>query len=149
MITPHMIRAQPSRMVAAALLEAGGLPTSDLTDAHFEHFFFTGSDDAPTALVGLEIYGTDALLRSLLVDATVRSQGQGSALVAYAEDYAVARQVSAIYLLTTTAETFFARRGYRRVDRISAPKSIQATPEFSSLCPTSSAFMAKQLQQKG
>jgi amino-acid N-acetyltransferase len=139
------IRARPSRSIAVGLLEAEGLPTSDLADAHLEHFFFAGSDAAPTALVGLEIYGADALLRSLVVSTTTRSQGWGSALVAHAEAYAAMHQVSAIYLLTTTAEGFFARRGYRRVDRSRAPRAIQGTPEFSSLCPSNSTLMVKQL----
>jgi len=145
----RMIRGRPSRSAAAALLQAEGLPTSDLTDAHLEHFFFAGSDVAPTALVGLEIYGADAVLRSLVVNAAARTQGLGAALVAHVENYAAAHQVGAIYLLTTTAETFFARKGYRRIDRTRAPPSIQATPEFSSLCPASSAFMVKQLRQDG
>jgi amino-acid N-acetyltransferase len=50
-----------------------------------------------------------------------------------------------MYLLTTTAETFFERRGYRRVDRIQAPPAIKLTPEFAGLCPASSAFMIKRL----
>jgi amino-acid N-acetyltransferase len=144
MSEPLNIIARPSRSIAMALLQAEGLPMSDLTDAHLEHFFFAGSEVAPAALVGLEIYGADALLRSLVVKIPARAQGWGSALVAHAEDYAAAHQVSAIYLLTTTAEEFFEHRGYRRVDRTRAPPSIQATPEFSNLCPASSAFMVKQ-----
>jgi hypothetical protein len=38
------------------------LPDSDITDEHLEHFFFVGSDGSPIGLVGLELYGTDALL---------------------------------------------------------------------------------------
>jgi amino-acid N-acetyltransferase len=117
-----------------ALLEAEGLPASDLTESHLGHFFFTGSDGAPTALVGLEIHGEAALLRSLVVSAEARTRGLGST-----------RQVRSIYLLTTTAEAFFEHRGYRRVDRAQAPASIQSTREFASLCPSSSAFMIKRL----
>jgi amino-acid N-acetyltransferase len=110
-----------------------------------EHFFFTGSDGAPSALVGLEIYGEAALLRSLVVSAAARTQGLGSALVRHAEEYAAAHQVRALYLLTSTAEAYFERRGYRRIDRSEAPPSIQSTREFASLCPSSSAFMIKRL----
>jgi arsenate reductase (thioredoxin) len=140
-----MIRGRPRRSTAVALLRAQGLPASDITDEHLEHFFFSGSDESPTGLVGVEIYGTDALLRSLVVAESTRSRGVGAALVQYVEDYAASRRVGALYLLTTTAESFFERRGYRRVDRAQAPRSIQSTLEFSSLCPASSAFMIKQL----
>jgi amino-acid N-acetyltransferase len=144
-----LIRARPPRSVAVAFLEAEGLPVSDLTDAHLEHFFYSGNDGCPTALVGLEIHGKDALLRSLVVDANRRTQGLGSALVVHAEHHASSRNVSAIYLLTTTAEKFFERLGYLRIDRENAPQSIQATREFAALCPTSSALMAKRLSNKG
>ena len=140
-----MIRERPPQLSVEALLEAEGLPASDLTETHLEHFFFTGSDGAPSALVGLEIYGEAALLRSLVVSAAARTQGLGSALVLHAEEYAAARRVRSIYLLTTTAEAYFERRGYRRVDRAQAPASIQSTREFASLCPSSSAFMIKRL----
>lgn len=140
------IRERPPHLSVVALLEAEGLPASDLTEAHLEHFFFTGSDGAPSALVGLEIYGEAALLRSLVVSGAARTQGLGSALVLHAEEYAAAHEVRALYLLTTTAEPYFEHRGYRRIDRSQAPPSIQSTREFASLCPSSSAFMIKRLQ---
>ena len=141
-----MIRERPPQSSVVALLEAEGLPVSDLTEAHLEHFFFTGSDGAPSALVGLEIYGPDALLRSLVVSAAARTQGLGTALVRHAEGYAAAHQVRALYLLTTTAEAYFEHRGYRRIDRDASAASIQSTREFASLCPASSAFMIKRLK---
>jgi amino-acid N-acetyltransferase len=118
-----MIRERPPHLSVVALLEAEGLPVSDLTDAHLKHFFFTGTDGAPSALVGLEIYGDAALLRSLVVSAAARTQGLGSALVLHAEEYAAAHRVHSLYLLTTTAEAYFEHRGYRRIDRKRRPPS--------------------------
>lgn len=143
--TLPIIRLCPPRTAAVALLGAQGLPFSDITDEHLEHFLYAGSDAAPTGMVGVEIHGSDALLRSLIVADTARTQGLGSVLVQQVEAYAAARLVNAVYLLTTTAEQFFERRGYRRVDRAQAPPAIQATAEFASLCPASSAFMTKKL----
>ena len=145
MAEPLVIRGRPPKSTAVALLQAQGLPVSDIADEHLEHFFFIGSEGSPTGLVGVEIYGTDALLRSLVVADTARTQGIGTSLVQHAEDYAASRRVAAMFLLTTTAEIFFERRGYRRVDRSQAPLAIQSTTEFASLCPASSAFMIKQL----
>jgi amino-acid N-acetyltransferase len=149
MAEPLIIRGRPPRSPALALLQSQGLPVSDITDEHLKHFFFIGSDGSPTGLVGVELYGTEALLRSLVVAETARTQGLGSALVQHVEDYAAARRVGAMYLLTTTAERFFERRGYRRVDRTQAPPAIQTTAEFAGLCPARSAFMIKRLNQKG
>jgi amino-acid N-acetyltransferase len=127
------------------LLQAQGLPVSDITDEHLEHFFFIGSDGSPSGLVGLEIYGSDALLRSLVVGENARGKGLGSALTDHAEQYAASKGVRSIYLLTTTAETFFKRLGYERIQRSQAPSSIERTREFASLFPASSAFMVKSL----
>jgi amino-acid N-acetyltransferase len=139
------IAAHPKLAAASALLASANLPTSDLTEEHCRHFFFLGSPDAPTGLVGVELLGDVALLRSLVVAPDERRSGAGSALVRHAEDYARRCGVRGLYLLTTTAEAFFAGRGYGRASRDSAPAAIKATQEFAGICPASSAFMSKQL----
>ena len=139
------IFSRPPLAAAVALLDAVGLPTSDLAVQRLEHFFFCGASHAPTALVGLEIHGADALLRSLAVAPHARGAGLGSALVQHAERYALSRGVRTVYLLTTTAQRFFEERGYLKVPRDSCPPGIQATSEFSRLCPASSAIMMKAL----
>ena len=149
MTEPLVIRGRPPRSTAVELLQVQELPAADITDQHLEHFFFVGSDGAPTGLVGLEIYGADALLRSLVVGENARSKGLGSALVEHAEQYAGSKRVRSIYLLTTTAEAFFKRLGYERVDRSQAPSCIERTREFASLCPASSAFMVKSIYPSG
>jgi amino-acid N-acetyltransferase len=140
-----MIRGQPPRSTAMALLQAQGLPVSDITDEHLETFFYIGSDGSPTGIIGLEVYGADALLRSLAVAERARGKGLGSGLTKHAERYSASMSVRSIYLLTTTAEAFFRRHGYERIDRSRAPPSIERTREFASLCPASSVFMVKSL----
>jgi amino-acid N-acetyltransferase len=144
-MAPAPIASKPERAAVAALLDAFDLPSADLTDAHMEHFFFCGPAAAPTALVGVELCGSSALLRSLVVRPEHRATGLGAALVEHAEAYAHARGARAIYLLTTTAAAFFARLDYATAERASAPPEIAATREFASICPASSAFMTKQL----
>ena len=139
------ISARPPLRGAIALLSSAHLPTEDLTPAHCESFFFTGPADAPTGLVGLELFGDVALLRSLVVAAQRRGQGAGRTLLEHAESHARDRGVRALYLLTTTAENFFARHGYQRAERDSAPAAIRATREFAGICPASSAFMFRTL----
>jgi GNAT superfamily N-acetyltransferase len=67
-----------------ALLQARGLPVPDFTGKHLEHFFFVGSDGSPTGLAGLELYGADALLHSLVVADNARGEGLGSTLIDHA-----------------------------------------------------------------
>ncbi len=138
--------ARPALSAAVALLTSARLPVEDLTDRHCEHFFYTGAEAAPDGLVGLELFGDVALLRSLVVADALRGSGAGSMLLAHAENHARGQGVTHLYLLTTTAERFFARRGYVRASRQTAPPAIRATREFAGICPASSAFMVKQLQ---
>lgn len=137
------IYRNPPESGVRGLLTQANLPTSDLSPEHLEHFFGCGTEQTPKAIVGLEIYGKVALLRSLAVARDCRGIGCAKALVAEAERHARSQGVSELYLLTTTAERFFERLGYQRAARESAPPPIRETQEFSGLCPSSSAFMVK------
>jgi amino-acid N-acetyltransferase len=140
-----LIASGVSRSAAVSLLESADLPTTDLDPRALDHFLYAGPADAPVGLVGLEIYDDVALLRSLVVAPGHRGSGLGGSLVEHAERYAADRGVRTIYLLTTTAEAFFGRRGYEPAPRTDAPEAIQRTAEFSTLCPSSSAFMRKRV----
>ena len=145
MALPLNISPHPSLDAVIRMLTAAKLPTEDVTPAHCEHFYFAGPASDPTGLVGLELFGDVALLRSLVVAAGNRGAGEGGALLKHAEDQARARGVRALYLLTMTAEAFFAKHDYQRTSRESAPDAIRATREFAGICPASSAFMTRQL----
>ena len=98
-----------------------------------------------TGVVGLELKNNNALLRSLAVIEPQRSKGLAKQLLREIEKYARSKQVDTLYLLTLTAEGFFAKQGYRRTDRRSAPPAIQETAEFNSLCPETAVCMKKHL----
>lgn len=130
-----------------ALLESAGLPAGDLTAAHLESFRVAGGGDGRLAGgVGLEIVGGAALLRSLVVDPGQRGTGLGLALVESALELAREHGVAEVWLLTTTADRFFERLGWRRAERATAPAGIRATAEFSTICPSSSVCMVRDLQ---
>lgn len=137
--------ANPPLVSVARLLNNTGLPTADLSAAHLETVFGIGSVDALDGVVGVELQGDAALLRSLAVDPGRRSRGLGKALVRAAERCARARGAGELYLLTTTAERFFGKLGYARADRNTAPRAIRQTREFESLCPDSAALMMKRI----
>lgn len=139
-MTPRIFRS-PTQPAVLRLLAEASLPAPE----RFEHFFGCGKQDAPQGVVGLELYGQEALLRSLSVDREARGRGCARALVAQAEQYALQRGVRRIYLLTTTAADFFARLGYKSLGRDEAPDAIRATSEFAALCPVSSVLMTKEM----
>ncbi len=93
----------------------------------------------------LEIYGDAALLRSVAVDAALRGHGVGHRLTEAAIHLAAAKGVQALYLLTTTAEEFFPRFGFVKVDRADVPASVRRSVEFTSACPASATVMRRTL----
>lgn len=137
--------AHPTEPAIKAILSACNLPTQDLGEQNLEHFFGCSQTDEPGGVVGLELYGSVALLRSLAVTEVVRGKGCGKALVKRAEQHARRAGVSELYLLTSTAKPFFEGLGYLETERAQAPAAIQATKEFASICPGSAAFMRKRL----
>ena len=139
------IFANPDESSVKQLLSESSLPISDITTQHLQHFFGCGSSLGLEGVIGLELFGEVALLRSLAVASSRRGTGVGSGLVAHAERHARDQGVQSLYLLTTTAEQFFLRRGYARIPRDKAPVAIKSTSEFSGICPVSSAFMVKYL----
>lgn len=139
-IYPH-----PPAAKVKTLLAACKLPSADLRAEHFEHFFGCGLDSDPIGVVGVELHGRFGLLRSLAVDETARRRGCGRRLVEKAEEHAAEHGVQSLYLLTTTAEAFFAALGYVKIDRAQVPEVIRSTGEFSSLCPSTSTVMVKHL----
>jgi len=49
------------------------------------------------------------------------------------------------WLLTETAEPFFARDGWARADRGDAPPAVAASVEFTSACPATAVAMRRRL----
>lgn len=122
------------------LLAENGLPTADVR-SNPGHFFVAFDGDERVGVGGLERYGADGLLRSLVVARAARGMGYGTAICDALEDRARADGVETLYLLTTTAEGFFAARGYEPIDRDAVPEVIRETPEFADLCPASAVCM--------
>jgi len=126
-----------------ALLSANNLPTDDLSALQSNDFLYCGQRDKPYGAIGLQVTGTVGLLRSLVVSQDGRHQGCGTALVAALESKARQAGIVDLYLLTETAQAFFARLNYSIIPRDSAPSTIKDTPEFSGLCPDSAILMYK------
>ncbi len=141
-----MIRAaRPADLGAIeALLVAADLPVDGVT-AGIGDFFVSEDSDAVVAAVGLEWYAPDALLRSLVVAEEFRGRGLGRRLVAECLARAVVEKADGVYLLTTTAEEFFARVGFGAVSREAVAPAIQSSAEFTSLCPSSATVMYRRV----
>lgn len=138
-------RRHPVLAEVRALLRACELPDADLAESHMADFLAAGAEGELLAVAGFERLGEDSLIRSLAVAPAQRGRGLARALVSAVEAEARAAGVRRLWLLTNTAEEFFAGRGYSLQAREQAPAEITATPEFSSLCPDSAVLMMKTL----
>jgi len=93
--------------------------------------------------VALELFGSDALVRSLAVTAGGRGHGLGSALLSRALDHARAAGVHEAWLLTETAAPYFAARGWQPADRAAAPVLVAGSVEFTGACPVTVPAMRR------
>jgi amino-acid N-acetyltransferase len=133
--------ASPTDLPAVIrLLDASGLPHRDVTAALLAHYLLARRGDALLGVVGLEPLGTVGLLRSLAVAEPGRGRGLG--VERHARDLGIAE----LYLLTTTAERFFGKLGYRAIPREDAPPLVQGTTEYRELCSSTSVCMVKTLE---
>jgi len=132
----------------ATLLQDSGLPLDGL-DQHFDATIV--ARDATTILgcAALEVYGPDALLRSVAVAADHRGKGMGEALTAAAIGLARRRGVRAVYLLTETAAQFFPRFGFEETTRAAVPGAVKQSVEFTTACPASATVMVLSLRAGG
>ena len=123
------------------LLKECSLPTSDLKGGDDCFFFGIYDSNRLISCVGLEIFGDVALLRSLAVSSLAQGKGKGRVLVEYAERFCISMGVNSVYLLTTTAISYFATIGYKSVTRNIIPEAIKASTQYSSVCPDSATIM--------
>jgi amino-acid N-acetyltransferase len=141
--------ARPEELPAVlALLEAAGLPSAGVKE-WLDRFLVAESAGRLVGSAGLEVYGTDALLRSVAVAEDWRGRGLGGALTDAVLAAAAREGIRSVYLLTETAEGYFPRHGFRRIPREEASEAVKASVEFRELCPASSTVMAKPLIPTG
>jgi amino-acid N-acetyltransferase len=127
------------------LLGKAHLPTAGVADDP-SHFVMAESEGKLVGVVGLEVYGASALLRSAAVEESWRGSGVGRVLVERALDLARERGIEDVFLLTTTAEHYFPRFGFTCVSRDSVAPGIRSSIEFQEACPASATVMRKSLR---
>ncbi len=136
--------SQNSFTAAIDLLKKNNLPTEDIHPG--TQLFVIEENDSVIGTVAVEYDFNVALLRSLSVSDGKRNSGIGEFLVRFVENYVQKQGVHSIYLLTTTAEKFFLKKGYEKIDRINVPDFVKNTKEYSLLCSSSSALMKKNFE---
>jgi len=134
------------RPAIEALLTSNDLPMDGVAET-LRGFLVAESNGTIIGTVGMEYCGVYGLLRSTAVAAEWRSRGIARRLVERIVAEAEGRGLNALYLLTTTAETYFPTFGFHVTARATVPEPIRQTGEFRGACPESATVMCLQLHR--
>lgn len=142
MVDSVVISAATERDIPAIkdLLVASDLPTAGV-DEHWRTFIVAREGDRIVGCGGAEAYQFAALIRSIAVEPTYRSQGLGRRIVRQLLDRLASRGLREFYLLTTTAEAYFKKRGFKTIDRDEVHPQLLSSREFQDACPSSATCM--------
>jgi len=124
------------------LLKSFNLPVSDLDTAPIQIFGIKENNNL-IAAGALEIYGENAILRSIVVHRNFQGLGLGMHLTRFLETNAKKIGIKNLFLLTTTAESFFKKLNYQFIERDSCPDQIRSSAEFKELCPSTAICLHK------
>lgn len=119
----------------------------DVGESFCQHTLVAENANGVIGVLGLEHEGHIGLIRSLAVHPDHRGEGIALALCTQMEEVAKAESLVRLYLLTTTAQSYFSELGYHELDKELAPLPIKNSSQFSTLCPDSAILMEKSLSQ--
>ena len=126
------------------LLSANDLPLDGVKE-NLSGFIVAEEGGRVIGAVGLEKFGSVALLRSAVVSEGRRGGGVGRRLVEHILDYAESDGIEELFLLTTTAENYFPRFGFTRTTRSAVPPTVKASAEFRGACPDTALVMTRRI----
>lgn len=122
------------------LLADNHLPTAGVDD-HWKTFIVARDGDAIVGCAGSEAHEHIALIRSVAIHADYRSLGIGRKIVRQLLDRLASRGVREFYLLTTTAQEYFRKRGFKVIDRDEVHPQLLVSEEFRGACPDTAVCM--------
>jgi amino-acid N-acetyltransferase len=128
------------------LLIGSLLPSRDAGGAN-QRFIVASENGRLIGCAGLQAAGHDGLVRSMAVHWTRRNAGLGTRLHERLLFEAVLAGVRTLYVVTSTAEDFFAGHGFKRVAATAVPPELQASDEFTAFVPGGSAVMSRSVAQ--
>ena len=126
------------------LLSDAGLPIDGLVE-HLNAACVARDGAAIVGCSALETYADGALLRSVVVAPAARGRGVRQRLTEAAVSLAQSVGMPAVYLLTTSAESYFPKFGFAPVTREQVPASVKQSIEFRSACPESAIVLWRPL----
>lgn len=129
------------------LLNKNKLPLDDIASGQ-QPFWVAKEGGILAGAIGLEQYAEYGLLRSMATNSSFRNRGVAGLLIDELFEYAKQIKLREIYLLTETAEKYFEKKGFQKINRDGVPPPIKTSKEFSHLCPSSAVVMKKPVVKK-
>lgn len=140
-ITQQLVNSSRELDSLRSFLRVNELPADDLKLSNSLYLTYYNSNEELVGSGGLEFYGNKALLRSLAVSQSMRSQTLGKQIVADLIEQVKSKDIKEIYLLTLTAYYFFLKLGFIEINRNEVPEEIKSSSEYSLACPASAHVM--------
>ncbi len=137
---------EADRTSILSLLESVGLPTEGVSERPSDFLVARDADGKVIGCIGLERYGSVGLLRSAAVTRGCQHSGIGSRLTFALLDRATKQGLTELALLTTTAQDFFARFGFRKARRDEYEEKLGRSPEWRLGCCSSAVLMKIDLE---
>jgi amino-acid N-acetyltransferase len=122
------------------LLTQNNLPTEGV-DEHWRTFIIARAGADIVGCGGAEAYQFAALIRSIAVEDAWRGRGLGRRITRQLLDRLASRGLREFYLLTTSAEGYFRKRGFKSIDRDEIHPQILASRELQGACPSDAICM--------
>ena len=113
------------------LMKDAGLAAEGLEDAEL---WIMRKNGKVSGSIGLELWGKQGLLRSLVIAKNERSKGLGSALVLYVIEQARQSGVNELYLLTDQVGEYYLRFGFEYFERKKVSGDVLQSSEFRGAC---------------
>jgi amino-acid N-acetyltransferase len=113
---------------------------------HLHDFVVAEIDGRMAGCAAIERHGSDALLRSVAVDPAHRGLGIGESLVRHLIERTAGDGVHSLVLLTTTAQDWFRRFGFRVTSRDVVAPALTESVEFRDACPSTAVVMSLEVR---
>ncbi len=125
---------------AKFLLKENDLCYADIPKRNLDIFKVLDNNEI-VGYLGLEYYGIDAVLRSVVIKDEFRGQNLGRKMTLLAIDAAKTKGIESLYLLTLTAKDFFSKLGFKVMGRKDVPEAVGKSEEFLNFCPDTATCM--------
>lgn len=125
---------------AKTLLKENNLCYTDIPKENLD-IFKVLDNNMIVGYLGLEHYGSDAVLRAVVIKDNLRGLKLGRKMTLLGIDAARSRGIKSLYLLTLTAKDFFSKLGFKVMARKDVPEAVGKSEEFLKFCPDTAICM--------